>query len=165
MGVMEKVAVYPGSFDPVTIGHMDIIERAAKQFDKLLVCVLPNQGKNPLFSTEERILMLQRVTETLPNVTVCAYQGLLVDFVREKKATAVVRGLRAVTDFEYEVQLAQANYKLYDKADTVFFVASPEYSYISSSAAREVAQFGGDVSLFVPEQIVEKLYHKCQGAG
>ncbi len=157
---MEKTAVYPGSFDPVTTGHLDIIERAARQFDRLVIAVLQNEGKHPLFSTEERVEMLKAVTKDMENISVCSFGGLLVDFVREQQAAVIVRGLRAVTDFEYELQLAQANYKLYDKADTVFFVANPQYSYISSSAAREVAHFGGDVSLFVPDIIAGRLYAK-----
>lgn len=157
-----KIAVYPGSFDPVTIGHLDIIERAAKQFDKLVIGILKNSAKRPLFSVEERIEMLEEVTADIENVTVSAFGGLLVDFAKAEGATVIVRGLRAVTDFEYEVQLAQANYRLYDKADTVFFASSPQYGYISSSAAREVANYGGNLSLFVPEQIKDRVYKKYQ---
>lgn len=157
-----KTAVYPGSFDPVTIGHLDIIERAAKQFDKLVIGILKNSAKNPLFSVEERLEMLAEVTVDIENVTIRAFGGLLVDFAKAEGATVIVRGLRAVTDFEYEVQLAQANYRLYDKADTVFFASSPQYAYISSSAAREVANYGGNLSLFVPEQIKDRVYKKYQ---
>lgn len=158
-----KTAVYPGSFDPVTIGHLDIIERAAKQFDKLVIGVLQNDAKHPLFSVQERVEMLTEVTAGIENITVCSFEGLLVDFARQEQASVIVRGLRAVTDFEYEVQLAQANYRLYDGADTVFFASSPQYGYISSSAAREVAHYGGDLSLFVPQQVKEKVYSKYHG--
>lgn len=155
-----RTAIYPGSFDPVTIGHIDIIERGAKQFDRLILGVLINQSKTPLFSVEERVDLLQKVTGHIPNISVKAFSGLLVDFARQEQASAIVRGLRAVTDFEYEVQLAQANYELYDQADTIFFTASPKYSYISSSAAREVAKFGGDLSLFVPQEVACALKKK-----
>ncbi len=156
-----KTAVFPGSFDPVTIGHMDLILRSAGMFDRLVIGVLVNSGKTPLFSTEERVEMLNSLTEGLSNVSVKSFEGLLVDFVAEEQAGVIVRGLRSPQDFEYELPLAQANYRLNCSADTVFLATSPEYSYISSSGVKEIYRFGGDISDMVPELVVSRLQSSC----
>lgn len=155
-----KIAVYPGSFDPVTFGHLDIIKRSAKMFDKLVVGVLANNSKTPLFSAEERVNMLWEATSHLDNVEVMSFKGLLVDFVQETNASVVVRGLRAITDFEYELQMAQTNHVLKDDMDTIFLTTSLKYSYLSSSTVKEVARWGGDISEFVPPNVVEKVRDK-----
>lgn len=153
-------AIYPGSFDPVTFGHLDIIKRSANLFDELIVGVLNNTSKSPLFSVEERVNMLKEATKDISNIRVAAFSGLLVDFVKEAEASVVVRGLRAITDFEYELQLAQTNHVLYPSVDTMFLTAKLEYLYLSSTIVREVAAFGGDISKFVPEEIAMKMYDK-----
>ena len=155
-------AIYPGSFDPVTLGHLDIIKRAAGLVDELIVGVLNNNAKMPLFSVEERVKMLEEVTKDIPNVKIMPFAGLLVDFARQTGARVVVRGLRAITDFEYEVQMSQMNHKLEAEVETVFFTTSLEYSYLSSSTVKEVAAFGGDISQFVPETVVEKINDKMK---
>jgi pantetheine-phosphate adenylyltransferase len=153
-------AIYPGSFDPVTYGHLDIIKRSANLFDELLVGVLNNTAKSPLFSVEERVNMLTEATYDIKNIKIVAFSGLLVEFVKETKASVVVRGVRAITDFEYELQLAQTNHVLYPSVDTMFLTAKLEYSYLSSTIVREVARFGGDISKFVPDQVAKKMYDK-----
>lgn len=153
-------AIYPGSFDPVTFGHLDIIKRSANLFDELIVGVLNNTSKSPLFSVEERVNMLKEATRDIPNIKVASFSGLLVDFVKETEAYVVVRGLRAITDFEYELQLAQTNHVLNPNVDTMFLTAKLEYLYLSSTIVREVAAFGGDISKFVPEEIAKKMYDK-----
>ena len=156
-----KTAIYPGSFDPVTLGHYDIIERASKIFDKLIVGVLINSAKSPLFSVEERVKMLEDVTADLPNVEIKAFNGLLIDFVRQNDANVIVRGLRAITDFEYELQIAQTNSKLSNgNLDTVFLTTSLEYAYLSSSSVKEIASFHGDISQCVPDFVAELVYEK-----
>lgn len=155
-----RIGIYPGSFDPVTLGHLDIIIRASRLVDQLIIGVLVNGAKSPMFSMEERIELLCRVTAHMPNVVVEKHDGLLVDFARQKNATVLVRGLRAVTDFEYELQIAQTNHKLNPFVDTVFLTTSVEYSYVSSSIVREIASYGGDISQFVPECIVDDIYRK-----
>lgn len=145
-------AIYPGSFDPVTLGHLDIIRRASSMFDELIVGVLNNTAKSPLFSLEERVNMLENVVSDIPNVRVAGFEGLLVDFARENDVRVIVRGLRAVTDFEYELQIAQSNRKVAPGIDTVFLVTSIEYSYLSSSIVKEYAAFGVDVKDLVPEE-------------
>lgn len=155
-----KVAIYPGSFDPVTNGHLDIIERSSKMVDKLIVGVLNNGSKNPLFSTEERVEMLREVTKRFDNVEVESFSGLLVDFATETNAGIIIRGLRAITDFEYELQMAQTNRILKNDIDTVFLTTSLEYSYLSSSTVKEVARCNGDISEFLPEYIAKKVYEK-----
>ncbi len=152
-----KRAVYPGSFDPVTKGHLDIITRAAALVDELVVGVLNNNAKSPLFSVEERVNMIKDVTRDLPNVRVESFTGLSVDFVKKCDAGFIVRGLRAVTDFEYELQMAQTNRSIDHGIDTIFFTTELNYAYISSTIAKEVAFYGGDISGFVPEQIVERV--------
>lgn len=153
-------AVYPGSFDPVTFGHLDIIGRGAKIADELIVGVLKNNAKSPLFSLEERVRMLEEVTGDYHNVRVMPFEGLLVDFAGEVEADVVVRGLRAVTDFEYELQMAQTNYKLAETVETVFLPTRLEYSYLSSTIVKEVAAFGGDISQFVPVTVARRIQDK-----
>lgn len=158
-------AVYPGSFDPVTFGHIDIIRRAASLFDTLTVSVLNNRGKSPLFSIHERVNMLEEVCGDIPNVKFDSFSGLLADYVREKEFDVVIRGLRAITDFEYELQMAQTNRKLVPSADTVFLTTSLEYAYLSSTTVKEVASFGGNVRLFVPESVAVRIYSKYNKGG
>lgn len=153
-------AVYPGSFDPVTLGHLDIIKRSSKMFDELIVGVLNNNLKSPLFSVEYRVRMLEESIVGLDNVKIRSFDGLLVDFVKEQDANIIVRGLRAITDFDYELQMAQTNHIIHDDIDTIFFTTSLEYSYISSSTVKEVARFGGDISKFVPQCVIETIYQK-----
>ena len=153
-------AVYPGSFDPVTYGHLDIIKRSCQMADELIVGVLYNKAKMPLFSVEERVRMLEETTKDLPNVKVVPFEGLLVEFARKMEARMVVRGLRAVTDFEYELQMAQTNHKLEPAVETVFLTTSLEHSYLSSTIVKEVAAFGGDISQFVPEAVETKVREK-----
>ncbi|WP_394522144.1 pantetheine-phosphate adenylyltransferase [Lacrimispora sp. JR3] len=157
-----RKAVYPGSFDPVTFGHLDIIERSAKMSDHLIIGVLNNNSKTPLFSVEERVNMLKSLTKDLPNVEVSSFGGLLVDFVRAKQADAVIRGLRAVTDFEYELQIAQTNRVIAPEVDTVFLTTNLKYSYLSSSIVKEIAAFGGEINAFVPEAVAERVMMKIK---
>ena len=154
------IAIYPGSFDPVTYGHLDIIWRSSRIADELIIGVLKNNAKSPLFSLEERVRMLEEVTKDYHNVKVVPFEGLLVDFAKNMKADVVVRGLRAVTDFEYELQMAQTNHKLAGSVETVFFATSLEYSYLSSTIVKEVAAFGGDISQFVPETVEQRIQEK-----
>ncbi|MBQ5933021.1 MAG: pantetheine-phosphate adenylyltransferase [Lachnospiraceae bacterium] len=155
-----KIALYPGTFDPVTLGHLDIIRRAAGVCDKLVIGVLPNSAKRPWFSVEERIELIKKVTSDLDNVEVESFDGLTVDFGKKIGASVIVRGLRAITDFEYELRIAQINHKLNPDIDTIFFTTSVEYSYVSSSIAKEVASYGGDVSGLVPHKIIDDLFEK-----
>ena len=157
-----KTAVYPGSFDPVTFGHMDIIRRAAAMFDHLVVTVMNNSSKSPLFSVDERVKILQEVTKDLPNVEIDSYDGLMIDYCREKKIHIVIRGLRAITDFEYELQMSQTNQRMKPDIETMFLTTSIEYSYLSSTTVREIAAFGGDVSQFVPEAVEIALREKMK---
>ena len=157
-----KKAIYPGSFDPVTYGHIDIIERASDIFDELIVAVLNNKAKTPLFSVDERVNILNEVLSGLPNVKILSYEGLLVDFAVSVGAGVIVRGLRAVTDFEYELQLAQTNSVLNGGVDTIFLTTSLKYAYLSSSTVKEVASYGGNISKFVPPY-VEKLTYEMFG--
>lgn len=153
----ERLAVCPGSFDPVTLGHVDIMTRASTLFDRVIVLVSVNVDKSPCFSAEERMDMINEVIKDLPNVTVERLDGLLADYVREKKACAIVKGLRAMTDFEYEFQMALINKKLCPEAETVFLVTKSENMYLSSSMVRQIASFGGDISGFVPHEIAERI--------
>ncbi|MDD3184839.1 MAG: pantetheine-phosphate adenylyltransferase [Anaerostipes sp.] len=158
-----SIAVYPGSFDPVTYGHIDIIQRSAKVFDKLVIGVLINGAKKTLFTPEERIEMIEKVIGHLDNVEVTFSDKLLIDFAKDHHADITVRGLRAVTDFEYELQLAQINNKLDPELDTMFFTTSTEYAYVSSTIVKEIAAYNGDVSQLVPPYVVEKLKEKYNG--
>lgn len=156
-----NAAIYPGSFDPVTYGHLDVIRRAASIFDKLTVSVLNNKVKTPLFSVEERVKILEEATKDLPNVKVESFSGLLVDYAAEKNVNVAVRGLRAITDFEYELQNAQINRKLSgDRLDTMFLTTSLEYAYLSSSSVKEIASFHGDISQCVPPFVAKLVYEK-----
>lgn len=152
-----STAVFPGSFDPVTTGHVDLIRRASRMFDRLVVGVLVNSAKQPLFSKEERVAMLREITADQDNIEVSSFEGLLVDFVKEQHADAIVRGLRTPGDFEYELPLAQANHKLSVQADTIFLASAPEYSYISSSAVREFLRYQADISGYVPETVLRYM--------
>lgn len=152
--------ICPGSFDPVTYGHLDVIERSSKLVDELIVGVLNNKAKSPLFSAEERVRMLNEVTKDMPNVTVVPFEGLLVDFARKMDAGLVIRGLRAITDFEYELQMAQTNHKMEPDVETVFLTTSLDYSYLSSTTVKEVAAFGGDISQFVPGIVADLIEEK-----
>ncbi len=159
-GEQMKRAIYPGSFDPVTFGHIDMIERSAKIVDELVVAILVNSAKNPLFSVEERVSMLREITGHVPNIKITSFHGLLIDYARKVDASIIVRGLRAVTDFEYELQIAQTNRIVDDRVDTVFLTTSLEYAYLSSTIGKEVASYGGDISHFVPEQLIDRIYAK-----
>ena len=156
-----NAAIYPGSFDPMTLGHFDVIKRASKMFDRLIVSVLDNKAKNALFSVEERVSILKEAVKDLPNVEVDSFNGLLVDYARRKNIHISVRGLRAITDFEYELQIAQTN-RLLSKGilDTVFLTTSLEYAYLSSSGVKEIAAFGGDISPCVPKFVEGLVYQK-----
>ena len=156
-----KTAVYPGTFDPVTYGHLDVILRASKLFDRVIVGVLHNSSKSPLFSVEERVNILKKATQDIPNVEVRSFSGLAVDFAKECQAHTIVRGLRAITDFEYELQMAQTNRMLsHGKIDTVFLTTSLEYAYLSSSAIKQIASFDGDITPCVPDFVAKLIYDK-----
>lgn len=155
-----KIGIYPGSFDPVTFGHLDIIERGAKIVDKLIVGVLTNNAKTPLFSSEERVRMINNLTKHLDNVEAKAFDGLTVDVAHAEGATVIVRGLRAVTDFEYELQLAQTNKVIAPDIDTIFLTTNLKYSYLSSSTVKEIASFGGDIHEFVSPEVQDRMKEK-----
>ena len=155
-----KRAIYPGSFDPLTFGHLDIIERSSRLVDELVVAVLINSAKNSLFSINERVSMIKEAICDIPNVSVESFDGLTVDFAQEREANMIVRGLRAVTDFEYELQIAQTNHIMNTEVDTIFLTTSLQYSYLSSTIVKEVASYGGDISKFVPAFIAERVYDK-----
>ena len=155
-----KVGIYAGSFDPITLGHLDVIERASRIVDKLVIGVLNNTSKTPSFTAEERVELIRRVTKNIPNVETETFDGLAVEFARKKNARLLVRGLRAVTDFEYELQIAQLNHKLDPNIDTIFLTTSVQYSYLSSSIVKEIARFGGDISRFVPKEVQQDIYDK-----
>lgn len=155
-------AIYPGSFDPVTNGHLDVIRRSGKMVDELIVGVLNNNAKMPLFSVEERVRMLKEVTKDIPNVRIFPFDGLLIDFAAKMEASVVIRGLRAITDFEYELQMSQTNHKLNPDVETIFLTTSIEYSYLSSTTVKEIASYGGNITQFVPEAVVGKLEQKMK---
>ncbi len=157
---MKRIAIYPGTFDPITNGHLDVIERAAEIFDSVIVTVARNSSKQPLFTDEERVEMVQGAVAKFDNVSVECFEGLLVEFARMKKAIAIIRGLRAVSDFEYEFQMALTNRKLNPKVDTVFLMPHEKYTYLNSSIVREIARLGGDVSEFVPPHVRRLLAKK-----
>ena len=152
-----KIAVYPGSFDPITLGHLNLIKRASKVFDKLIVCVMVNSVKSPLFTTEERVEQIKQVTERFGNVEVDSWGGLVAEYAREKGAVAVVRGLRALSDYEKECQMAIINKKINPELETFFLAASEKYMYLSSSAVKEMAAFGADLTEFAPRELIEAI--------
>ncbi len=155
-----KLAVYPGTFDPITNGHLDLIDRAAHLFDRVVVAVANNPAKQPLFTVQERLEMIRRAARGFDNVEVDYFEGLLVEYAKGRDACAIVRGLRAVTDFEYEFQMALMNRKLAEGIVTVFLMPGDKYTYLNSSIVKEVARFGGDVRCFVPDFVLEKLRAK-----
>ena len=155
-----KRAIYPGSFDPLTLGHLDMIERSAKIVDELVTGVLNNSAKNSLFSLDERVSMIKEMTESMPNVTVASFDGLLVDYMKEINATIILSGLRAVKDFEYELKIAQKNNVENTEVETIFLTTSLQYSYLSSTIVKEFASYGGDISKFVPARFIDRIYEK-----
>ena len=159
-----KAAIYPGSFDPMTLGHLDVIRRASKMFDTLIVSVLDNKAKNALFSVEERVSILKEATKDLPNVQVDSFQGLLIDYARQKDIHVSVRGLRAITDFEYELQMAQMNRVIAPEIDTLFLTTNLKYAYLSSSISKEVAMYGGDISAFLDPLVAKEVQKKCSAS-
>lgn len=158
-----KIAVYPGSFDPITYGHLDIIKRASKVFDKVIVSVLFNPSKRPMFDLEERTFMISESIKDLGNVEVDTFVGLLTDYAKDKNADVIIKGLRAVSDFEYEFQMALMNKSLNEELETMFMMTSDTYSYLSSSLVKEVSKFGGDISKYVPSVVVKSLRNKISG--
>lgn len=160
----ERIAIYPGTFDPITNGHLDIIARSRAQFDRVVVAVSQNPGKSPLFTLEERIAIVKEVVAAHDHIDVESFEGLLVDFAKRRGASALVKGLRAVTDFDYELQMAQMNHRL-SGMETMFLVANPVYSFLSSSLVKEVAQFGGDVDEMVPPEVARRLRERFRGEG
>jgi len=157
-----KIAVYPGSFDPVTSGHLNIIRRAAKIFDQLIVCVMVNAGKNPMFSLEERVDLIKRVTSDIPNVEVDSSNALLADYARRRGSCVIVKGLRAGSDFENEFQMALINHKINPELDTMFLTAESQYMYLSSSTVKELGSYGVDLSDFLPEEIIPDFEKKIR---
>ncbi len=159
---MNNTVICPGSFDPVTLGHVDIIKRASKMFDKVIVAVLVNMSKTPSFSTDERIAFLEKALEGIDNIEIVGFSGLLADYAKERNAKAVVKGLRAMSDFEYEFQMALTNKKLNPELDTVFLTSDSQYMYLSSSMVKQIASLGGDISFFVPKCIHEQVYERLK---
>ena len=157
-----NIAVYPGSFDPITLGHLNIIKRAAAVFDKVYICVMINSGKSPLFTREERIELIARTVRHFPNVEVDTSEDLVVKYAREKGAKVIVKGLRAVSDFDREFQMAMANKKIDPSIDTFFLTSSEKYTYLSSTVVKEMAKYGADIRGFVPREIVEDVINKSQ---
>jgi pantetheine-phosphate adenylyltransferase len=156
-GKMQRIAIYPGSFDPITNGHLDIVKRAVKIFDKVIVAVALNKGKQPLFGIDERVAMAREALHDIPGVEVDAFHSLIIDYCHQRKAVALIRGLRAVSDFEYEFQMALINRKLGNDIESVFLMPKEKYTYLSSSLIKEIAAFGGDVTCFVPPLVQKKL--------
>ena len=157
-----KIAIYPGSFDPVTSGHLNIIQRAANIFDKLIVCVMVNAGKNPMFTLEERVDLIRRVTKSLPNVEVDSSSELLADYAKRRGSCVIVKGLRAGSDFENEFQMALINHKINPELDTMFLTAESQYMYLSSSTVKELGSYGVDLSDFLPEEIVPDFQERIE---
>ncbi len=155
-----KIAIYPGSFDPITNGHLDIVERASKMCDKLIVSVIHNPNKNPLFTLDERKKLIEDAIKDYPNVSVDFFSGLLIDYAKKSNATAIIKGLRAVSDFEYELQMALMNQRLCPSIETVFLMTNKEYSFLSSSLIKEVAKFGGCINGLVPENVQKAVMNK-----
>jgi pantetheine-phosphate adenylyltransferase len=160
-----RTAIYPGSFDPLTNGHMDVVQRAAKLFDNVIVAVAKNEGKSPLFTLEERVALVQQSLKHLPNVKVDSFDGLLVEYVVSKNARAIVRGLRAISDFEFEFQLALMNRKLNENVETIFMMPKDTYTFLSSRIVKEIARLGGDVRPFVSVPVQKALKKKLKPAG
>lgn len=160
---MPKIVLYPGTFDPITNGHLDLVERAARLFDKVIVAVAKSSGKNPLFNVDERVELVEKVVEHLDNVEVCGFSGLLVDFAKHKQANVLLRGLRAVSDFEYEFQLANMNRRLAPNLESLFLTPAEQFSFISSTLVREIAALNGDVTEFVPEEVLQALQSRFSG--
>ena len=158
-----RIAIYPGSFDPPTFGHIDLLERAVKIFDKVIVAVAKNPEKTPLFTLKERVEMIQEVTRGKPSIEVDSFDGLLVEYAQEKGASVVLRGLRALVDFEYEFQMALTNRKLADRVETIFMMPSESYSYLSSRMIKEIAKLGGNTRHFVPESVAKRLSRRLGG--
>ena len=159
---MKRTAIYPGSFDPLTNGHLDVIQRAAKLFDRVIVAVAENEGKHPLFTQAERVALVKRAVAKLPNVATDSFDCLLVEYVAAQKAQAIVRGLRAVSDFEFEFQLALMNRKLDENIETIFMMPKDTYTFLSSRIVKEIARLGGDVSAFVPPNVQIALKKKLR---
>ncbi len=156
----ERIAIYPGTFDPITYGHLDILSRASKMFDKVIILIAINPAKHPLFTVKERTeLIAQSITE-LPNTSVSSYRGLIVDYAANHNSIAIIRGLRAISDFEYELQLALTNRKLNDRINTIFMAPHEKYTYLNSTIVKQVAKFGGDITSFVPKNVAEAVYAK-----
>ena len=162
---MENTVICPGSFDPVTLGHIDIITRAAKMFDKVIVAVLVNMEKKPSFTIDERIALLEKVLSDVENVEIVGFSGLLAEYAKQRGAKAVVKGLRAMSDFEYEFQMALTNKKLNPELDTVFLTSDSQYMYLSSSMVKQVASLGGDISYFIPAEIHDQVYERLKNNG
>jgi pantetheine-phosphate adenylyltransferase len=160
---MKITAIYPGTFDPITNGHLDLIHRASRLYDRVIVAAAASHGKKPLFSLQERVALISAVTADFPNVEAMGFDNLLVDCAKQHQATVIIRGLRAVSDFEYEFQLASMNRRLSPDIETVFLTPAEQYEFISSSMIREIAQFKGDVSSFVPELVKQHLINKFVG--
>lgn len=157
-----KTAVYPGSFDPITLGHLDVIRRGAKVFDRIVVGVLVNVDKKGLFDIEERVELIKRATKDIPNVEVVSFKGLLIDFVKQYDSNVILKGLRALSDFEYEFQMALMNNKLDNEVETLFMMTSAEYSYLSSSAVKQVAKFGGSLEGLVPAEVIPDVIDRIR---
>lgn len=158
---MTRIAVYPGSFDPITNGHLDIIERSSRIFNKIIVAVLENpEKKNPMFSVEERVNLIKRATENIGNIEVESFKGLLIDYMHKKNANVIVKGLRAMSDFEYEFQMALMNNKLDSEVETLFMMTNSKYSYVSSTSVKQVATYGGCIDDLVPENIILDIKNK-----
>jgi pantetheine-phosphate adenylyltransferase len=156
--IRNKIAIYPGSFDPITLGHLDIIERAARLFDKVMVIISCNPNKQPLFSLEKRLQQIEECTQNLPNIEIDSFVGLTVDYAKLKNAGVLIRGLRAVSDFERELQMAHTNKTLWGEIETVFLATSNEYSFLSSSMVKEIARFGGTIDHLVPKNVADDIY-------
>lgn len=155
------IAIYPGSFDPITLGHLDVIERGCKLFERVVVAVLRNPNKTPMFTVQERIEQIRQSTQHIPNIEVDSFDGLTVNYAQMKQASAIIRGLRVLSDFEKELQMAHTNKTLSDRVETVFLATSTEYGFLSSSVVKEIARFGGCVDHLVPKHVALEIYQKC----